>query len=45
MEILIPIVMAGVGYVGTWIVDRRQRPSLVVGGGLGVLGTLITLFV
>lgn len=45
MELLIPLGMAALSYGATWLVDRRQRPALIAGGGGGVLGALITLLI
>lgn len=42
MDMLLPFVIGGIGYFGTWAVDRRKRPALV-GGGLGGLVGVIAM--
>lgn len=44
MELIIPVIAAGVSYGVTWLVDRRQKPALVAGGGVGALATALVIF-
>ncbi len=44
MDILIALMAAGAGYGGTYMVDRRQKPAVIVGGVVGGVAAIVSLF-
>ena len=45
LDLILPFALAGIGYFGTWAVDRRKRPALVGGGVGGLLGVLAMVII
>lgn len=43
IEVLLILLAGGTGYGVTWGVDRRQKPSLIVGGAVGAVAAVLSL--
>lgn len=43
IELILILLAAGTGYGVTWGVDRRQKPSLIVGGAVGAVAAVVSL--